>query len=1185
MRNFIAFAGIVALLLALIVTAVTVLKLPPIITIIAVAVAALLIAVRAIVEGLAHFRGAAGPTSDPVADARVTAKHEARRRRKQLMARFATVVATLKAAQAPPRLRYRERGGAPWWLVVGPAGHGKSELLRAAPDATELAPPLETDEPRFFLAAGAVFLELPEVSPPAAAPALAALFSALRRLRPRCPLAGVLVVHRADALLDPATLDLRATRRQIDHAAFALAMQAPVVLLVSQLDRLAGLAELLDGLHPVRQPLGVVLPPREGKSSVQAAALASLGAPDGVIEWMRQRCHALVARAEPGTPRQSRLYGLWQQFGRLTTAAATAAAQLAQDPLPGGDPLRMRAIYFTTAHPETFAPEDQWAALLAQRAGGALVSDRVQAPTLPPAFLAELFTVELTQAGIHATRLRRHLRRRFASAALLAVALAAAASAAAHGSSRAAQANERLLQSTLDSAVAVQHTRDTQLAPLGHLDHLRQAVITWRAPNAPEGAGWGLFRGRELEHLVTDAYLRAVCHGVLRPLVTRTHRSLRQFSTRYAGAGQAGRDAARDASNDLRAYLLLSDADEPGEPAPWGEQQSRWLQDHMVAAWTRANGDGEDPRRAAILEAHVALLGPPGPRADPADPCARTGHARALARDPDLVLAVREILNRTPADRDQVTRMVEQVNRRTDLLSLTTRSLTTAHYLRSDVLVHPAFTRPGWRAFQEVLATELDSGGEQTWVLGHKQVAESRLARCTNLRKLYTDLYIKTWERFIRSVKLAGPADLDEAAPIFQELSEDMPLTAIFKAVIDHTQGLNPIPCAESKQKDLLESIQRSFKGKSTVPAGSNSDAGQVAAAFAKFAAFGAPAPTGKGGAVALDSYHKRLAEVRSAIDKARENIEEYPALDAAVTKSLEDIESMIQRGPYGAWKETLQRLVTPPLTDLHIFLNEKEVAKLHNDWCGTVFASLQRSVIGRYPFTVEARDDAILADLEALFHPQNGEIAKFRDQSISPYITISGTTIEARKLGIGARYHLSGPAIDFFDAAHKLGILLYGGGTAGLDINLTMGCAANVSDVKLTIDGVLLHYNCSTDQAKQLHWPGKDGERGAHLTASGNRGSEDIPEPGDFGLLRLLERGNPTLVRPNQSAFTFGIKLTRHNFGNLRATVQPRDLRGGNLFFGFGGARFLGPLRAPGFTHPPHSLFAEFAHTCPALP
>ena len=571
MPKFIAFAGLVAVLAALVVAAVHYLALPILIAYIALGLAAFLIALRAILDAVQHLRGSnssSSPASDPLKDARIAAKREAKRRRQRLLARLHIVLADLRAAQPPPRWFYRERGSPPWWLVLGPPGHGKTALLRAAPDARELAPPADTDEPRFFLAAGALFLELPDDPPPADLPALTALLARLRRLRPRRPLAGILLVHRADDLLGPTSPDLRPTRRSIDRVAAALALQVPVLLLVSQLDRLAGHAELLEGLPPVRHALGVVLPLREGKHSVLTAATASLDALDGPVAWVRQRCHALVARATPGAPRQTRLYGLWQQFSRLAAAAAAAAAQLAHDPLPGGDPLRIRGIFFVSADPDHLPPPDHWAAALAQRLGGHLTDDPPQHPDPGPAFLADLFTGELVRAGLHATRSDRYLRRRFLATALTALLLAAAAGLAIHGSTRAARTNEGLLQTTLDHAAAVQHTPPEQLAPLPPLLGLQHALTTWRAPYAPPGAGWGLFPGHQLRQGATDTYLRAVCSGVLRPLLTRTRAALRQFASRHAAAGQVSSEAFDDAFNALRAYLLLSHPSSPTKPPP-----------------------------------------------------------------------------------------------------------------------------------------------------------------------------------------------------------------------------------------------------------------------------------------------------------------------------------------------------------------------------------------------------------------------------------------------------------------------------------------------------------------------------------------------------------------------------------------------------------------------------------------
>lgn len=1175
MRGFNGFYIVVLSLVGLIVVAVQVLHLPTTISIVAAGVGALVCAVRYAIDRLGGARSSGGG-EDPARAARRAAARETRRRVAAVRRRLRELVRQLKLAQDRPRLRYREAGGLPWWLVLGPDGHGKSTLVAAAPGCREVAPG-EPDEPRLYIADDAVFLELPGDPPPEAAPALAALFKAVHKRRRRAPLTGVLVVHRADALLAEADANaaMRSVRAHLDVAADTLAIQVPVLLVVSQLDRVAGFAELVAGCPAVTRALGVTLPLREGKASVRAAVGERLAAPDGVLDWIRQRCHALVGRADPGTHRQSRLYGFWQQFDRLAARAAEAAGQLAAAPLPGGDPLRVRGVYFSAARPDPVAPDDLWAAQLAQRAGGSLPASDGDTPACA-AFVADLFAVEIARDGQYAARLRRHYRRRLAAAVLVALALATTAAGIARQATHTARTHETLLQTTLDSADAITRRPPSDLPPLAELDLLRRAVVAFRDPDRP---GRALLRTDRLADVAALALRDAVCRRVLRPLVERSTTPLRQFSARFLGGGLPAAREHEEAHDLLRSYLLLTAPADAHEPAPWGDDQGAWLRDRTVAMWSDVDPDGPDPRRAEILAAHVQLLDPAAASAGDGDPCTRSGHARAAERDAKLVADVRQILLRNPPERDLVDRMTDRLDRDRRLRAVTVRDLTTANYARGEASVPPAFTRQGWLAFAAALRAELDDRSDQPWVVGRPGVRDTRAQRCAKLRDIYVARHIKAWNDFVRGLDLTSPATWPQAAAIYEELAEDTPLVPVFAAVAEHTQGLPKIPCTEAPMADTLSLI---LPQPPALPAPDARDAAEVAREFHRLVEFTAP-PAGaaaRPGKSALDSYHERLQDVRSSLDRALDNPAEQLALCSKLKDAIDDVDGMLQRGNLGGWKDPLTTLLLPPLTSLSLLCRAGEAERLNALWCASVVLPLQRTIADRYPFA-PVRGDARLADVELLFHPQTGEIAKFRDKELSAHVRVGGHDVTAAPYGTGAEFHLSPAVVDLLDAAHELGLLLYGNGAVGLDAGLTMRCENSVSKVVLRIDEAQNTYFCSIDQAQQIHWPGKSEPRRAELEAFGaNARTDIIPRVGEFGLFRLLEEGTPT-HRPGQSTFTISIVLPRHNFGSFQLTFHPREFRGGNLFYGFSGGRFLAPFRARGFVDPPDALWSELGFTC----
>ncbi len=1179
MRNFVAFAGLIAVLVGLVVGAVYQLGLPQIYATIAIAIGASVIAIRLVVDAMQRFGsgGSGGGGRSPEADAAKAAKLLARQRRQILRRRLRGFVRALKAVQEPPRLRYRERRGAPWWLVLGPEAHGKSALLGAAPGLREVEAG-EPGEPRFFLAADATFIEIPPDYHlrPETTLALAELLRGIRRARPRRPICGVLLVVRADLLLsntDATLAALDAVRQQYNLLALPLAAQVPVDLVVTQLDRIAGLAELTAGLPSTSGVLGVTLPPREGKVSVQAAVRERLTAPDGLLDWTRQRCHALVARAEPGDGKQARLYGFWQQLDRLSEQAATAAGRLAGVPLPGGDPLRLRGVYFTCAQPDPVAPVDEWMAALAQRMGSSLPPVDVGV-TVAPAFTTALFTDELPRDGQYADRLRALHRRHFTFAATAALTAVVLTTISIRGMTGSAQANLELMQRTLDSASAV--SARAEVSALAALDDLRVAALTWRE-SAPEGFGWGLFRGDELAIATTNAFTGAFCRGVLAPAAERSAQPLRQFVARYGGGGLASGREYQRIFDHLRQYLLLSDVPDSLEPNLWSSDRELW-RDQLVATWKDLDEGSEDSRRVPILQAHLQLVHASAATPIPGDDvCARSGGGRAVTRDAQLVVGVREILLRTPQNRALVDKLVAEIDR-SNIPRVHLQELTNAVRIHGDRDVSPSFTRAGWVAFQSALADLRQRGGGEDWVLADYTAGASYQERCEALRHLYAERYIHAWLAFFERLRLDSPGNWSEAVAIIGDLTQHEPLRDVFRAIHDNTQKLPPISCSEAQA--LLPSVLVP-----TPPPDPNArNSTDIAARFARLTAFAIPPATA--GQARLATYQLLLVGLRPVAEKAKgDPVNESHGAGEAATSARSTLKEQVQGANLGGeWDTRVENLLAPPLDGIGLLARKEIVRNLNQEWCAAVVAPIEQTLAGRYPFAPEARTDVRLDDIKLLFHPETGSIAKFRRDKLRGYVDELANNIEARNNGSDAPLHINRGVVDLLDAAHKLGLLLHRDAEIGVDMDILMSCERTIAKVILSVDEAEHLYLCSNDPSRKVHWPGKSADkRRAVLEVKGDSGRDDRKSHfNDFALFRMLEDGQPRR-RPGQDSFAVVYDFKRFNLGNLDMVVTPTRTRGGDVFHGFGpDERFLAPFRASGFGSPPHTLFAEVGFACP---
>lgn len=1192
-KQFVAFATQIAVITAAVVAVLHVLGVDPFYLKLTAAIGVGIVAVGALVLALSNLRLGRGAV--PPDEAAHAARAARRARTAHLLRRLRMFFSDLRRAQAGHRLWYREE--APWWLVLGPDGHGKSALLRAAPDAREhaaLAPEDPTAEPRFFSAAGLGLVELPGDFD--RHPGFARFLRLIARKRPRQPFAGVLVVARFDD--EPPAESLARTRALLLRLCGELAVRPPVVLVATHLDRLAGFVEFCDGLPTLTRPFGVTLPACDSPAAVTQALHARLQEP---LAWVRQRCHALVA-CPRAKHQQSNLYSFWQHFEELTRRTVAAAGVLAAQPLAGGESLRPRAAYFLSSTP-TDAADDRWLGNLARRLGGAFAAAPPPDHSPTQAFVRGLFTTELLRDAPLATRLRLFRWRRAGLQALAAAALAGTAVVASRSISAAAETELAHMQATWDAArEALLRPRPNRPIASAALASLQHEAEHW-SDDPPFAAAWGLHRGDLVREPADRIYALAVCHGVLKPLAEQSKEALAKFNRQHAsGPPPSTREQARlRILEHLHAYTLLSGAEpDSTRPDAWRGDEFAWLSAELRARWAEDDPAGIDDVRADILKAHAdRVSSAPAIVPEDADPCLASGGAVALRFDPELADETSEIIARVPREAG----VMEEILRKLEA----DRSLRAVELERPMVTaanpVARVYTAHGWERVSREIAREVHERHHDQWYVRGRHAVNNRREYCVKLRDNYVARYISHWSEAIRGLKIRRTGELEQLKVVFRSLTEDKPLHEVFLEIDRNTQHLPSIPCPELGADDnpLVQAFNRALArlglgGSQPLAASSaavgNRDAADVIRKFAGFVDYGAPGARGKDGALQLDVYQQHLAKLFKMLpDAGPDKPDEMKTLYNVAFAAKQDITSDIGNSDHGGWDQDLNDLVIPPLEDLMFLADELPARALNAKWCQAVVAPMRELLLGRYPFESGAHRDAAFDDITRLFHPTTGEIAKFRAAHLGNLVDTSGASVTERPLGSNASRHLGDRTLAFLDDAHKLGLLLFPGETPGLDLMFRSTCQANVSKLVLKVDAEEHPYRCGPDPERSLHWPVAKGEgdaagkpgvkNGAQLVARGRNGLPDeVFQPGAFGLLRLLEEDGHPRRLPGSHAFT--AEFTFDLFGKVKLTFTPTTTQGGSLMFGFhNSAEFLAPLRTHALRSPPEQLYREFPFSC----
>ena len=625
--------------------------------------------------------------------------------------------------------------------------------------------------------------------------------------------------------------------------------------------------------------------------------------------------------------------------------------------------------------------------------------------------------------------------------------------------------------------------------------------------------------------LVT-AYRRAVRRHLLHPAHAAREQSLIHLTT-HPPRTVADQLLARDT---LRAYLLLT-ADLSETPGPLDPAQTTWLFNNLQS----------DPTQTTLLTTFAT-------HAAPTD--------FTFPRDDSLVENTRQLLNAHSDDDATLHAALAAADAACEPLAL--RALTHAAQLTATRTLPCSFTRPGWTLVQQQLSSAVDA--HDHWILGRPpEPREQRLAR---LQGRYDAAYIQAWTDFLAGISVRRPTDQASAARLLTELTaDDHPLTRVFAGLDLHTRGLG------RSRADLP----------SWLP--DTTELAEIHRAFAPLLAF----TVAQGREPGLARWHARLAEVLAALEAARSDPAALPALRTQISAALADTQTLLRHADIRRFRPLLTALLLPPLEALQAAVTDQDKLALLRTYCHELHAPL-RHLTARYPFTATSADDATLADLTALLHPETGAIARFRDADLAPYLTGTPTDLTAKPSPRSDPHPLHPRVVTLLRRAAEASLLTFPKGQIGLDLDVDLRCNADIARVTLSIGPAAHTYTCGPDPRARMHWPAD--VDGAQLELHGRDGRrQQLPGHGPWALFRLLEKDIVTAPTADRDPLVFRFDLRASRLGTLDISLTPTRTAGATLLFGEPDPNttptLLAPLRAHDLRSPPDALF----HGLPGCP
>jgi type VI secretion system protein ImpL len=373
--------------------------------------------------------------------------------------------------------------------------------------------------------------------------------------------------------------------------------------------------------------------------------------------------------------------------------------------------------------------------------------------------------------------------------------------------------------------------------------------------------------------------------------------------------------------------------------------------------------------------------------------------------------------------------------------------------------IQGAFTRGGWEFMSKSIPNaDRFFAGEQ-WVLGDQVSANSDRAQMeTQLRDRYTADFIGQWRSFLQATTVLRYSGMKDAAVKLTLLSGNQsPLLAALWVVSRNTGVAS-------------EPVKNAFQPVQSVVSPDSKDR------------YIGPSNTG---------YMSALVSLQASVEQASGGISGpndplLTQITSQATNAKITTRQMAQSfriDPEGKVEAITQKLLEDPILHVESLIRTLGPGELNAK--GSSFCAAYRQLTSKYPFQVNATQQATVQEVNAIFQPGQGALWTFYDSTLRNYLIKQGSQYASNP---GGGISLNPAFVAFFNRAAVFSETLYPGGSSTPRLTYTLRASApqGVQNLTLSIGRQSLNARSGKPTTVGFVWP--------------NEGSQEVRLTGKFG-------------------------------------------------------------------------------------